>query len=74
MTAMTGSDDNGKNQAKPKKPVQPGSRDARLAAALRENLRRRKMQERARERGQGTPGGAETADEGGQSPRNGENP
>lgn len=31
-----------------KKPAKPNSRDARLAAALRENLRRRKAQERAR--------------------------
>jgi hypothetical protein len=33
---------------KPKKPKQPGGRNARLAAALRENLRRRKSQERQR--------------------------
>ena len=33
---------------KPNKPKQPGSRSARLAAALRENLRRRKAQERQR--------------------------
>ena len=32
-----------------KKPPQKGGRDARLAAALRENLRRRKAQERGRD-------------------------
>ena len=32
----------------------PGNRDARLAEALRENLRRRKSQERARKRAGGT--------------------
>jgi hypothetical protein len=51
---MTG-DENGKKQ---KKSSAPNSRDARLAAALRENLRRRKAQERARsaeERGRGSP-------------------
>ncbi len=42
---MTGVGENGKN---PKKPSAPNSRDARLAAALRENLRRRKAQERGR--------------------------
>ena len=41
---MTG-DENGKKQ---KKSSAPNSRDARLAAALRENLRRRKAQGRAR--------------------------
>lgn len=41
---MTG-DESGKKQ---KKSSAPNSRDARLAAALRENLRRRKAQERAR--------------------------
>ncbi|MDI1347298.1 MAG: hypothetical protein PSV22_24900 [Pseudolabrys sp.] len=41
---MTG-DESGKKQ---KKSGAPNSRDARLAAALRENLRRRKAQERAR--------------------------
>jgi hypothetical protein len=70
---MTGSDDNGKNPAKPQKSVQPGSRDARLAAALRENLRRRKMQERGRERGRGGQNGAEAAGESGQNPSGGEN-
>ena len=70
MARMTGSDDNGKNPAKPKKPVQPGSRDARLAAALRENLRRRKMQER----GRGAQSEPENAGEGSQTPQNGENP
>ena len=39
------SDENGKKQ---KKSSAPNSRDARLAVALRENLRRRKAQERAR--------------------------
>jgi len=43
--AMTQASDDGK---KPKKPKQPGGRSARLAAALRENLRRRKLQERQR--------------------------
>ncbi|MEI8277391.1 MAG: hypothetical protein WCG00_15490 [Hyphomicrobiales bacterium] len=38
-------DESGKKQ---KKSSAPNSRDARLAAALRENLRRRKAQERAR--------------------------
>ena len=33
---------------KPAKPKQIGGRNARLAAALRENLRRRKAQERQR--------------------------
>lgn len=42
---MTGFDENGKN---PKKSRATNSRDARLAAALRENLRRRKAQERGR--------------------------
>ena len=36
----------GKDQQKPEKPV---GRDQRLAAALRENLRRRKAQERGRD-------------------------
>jgi hypothetical protein len=44
MRAMTG-DESGKKQ---KKSSAPNSRDARLAAALRENLRRRKAQERGR--------------------------
>jgi hypothetical protein len=35
---------------KPAKQAKTGSRDARLAAALRENLRRRKAQEKERER------------------------
>ena len=48
---MTQPGDNGK---KPKKPKQSGGRSARLAAALRENLRRRKAQER--QRGALTPG------------------
>ena len=47
---MTGSDSSGENPANLKKSVQPGSREARLAAALRENLRRRKLQEKGRER------------------------
>ena len=42
---MTGMDENGK---KPAKTGKTGSREARLAAALRENLRRRKAQERGR--------------------------
>jgi hypothetical protein len=37
------------------RPRKPGSRDQRLAAALRENLRRRKAQER----GRGTAAGAD---------------
>jgi len=44
---MTGNE-NGKNPGKPKQSSAPNSRDARLAAALRENLRRRKAQGRAR--------------------------
>ena len=36
----------GKDQDKTGKPPKPAGRDARLAAALRENLRRRKAQER----------------------------
>lgn len=54
---MTG-DENGK---KPKKSSLTNGRDARLAAALRENLRRRKAQERGRsaeERGRGSKGEA----------------
>jgi len=42
---MTQADGDGQ---KPKKPKQSGGRDGRLAAALRENLRRRKAQERQR--------------------------
>jgi hypothetical protein len=42
---MSGSE----NSKKPKKVSAPNSRDARLAAALRENLRRRKAQERGRD-------------------------
>jgi hypothetical protein len=42
---MTHVGDNGKN---PKKPKQPSRRSHRLAAALRENLRRRKAQDRQR--------------------------
>ncbi|MBI1205640.1 MAG: hypothetical protein GC182_24305 [Rhodopseudomonas sp.] len=57
---MTGSDSSGENPANPKKSVQPGSREARLAAALRENLRRRKVQERGREKG-GESGGERVA-------------
>ncbi|MCF8477061.1 MAG: hypothetical protein K9G60_08520 [Pseudolabrys sp.] len=49
---MTGSDDTTK---KPAKPTKTGGRDARLAAALRENLRRRKAQERERARGRASP-------------------
>ena len=45
MRAMAG-DENGKKQQKTRA---PNSRDARLAAALRENLRRRKAQERGRD-------------------------
>jgi hypothetical protein len=59
---MTGND-NGKKQ---KKTSAPNSRDARLAAALRENLRRRKAQERAR--------GADERAPGGKVPSGGENP
>ena len=54
MRAMT--DD--KSDGKSSKSGQSSSRDARLAAALRENLRRRKAQERAR--------GAEERDRGAQ--------
>ena len=36
------------DDTKPKKPKQSGRRSDRLAAALRENLRRRKAQERQR--------------------------
>jgi hypothetical protein len=43
--AMTQADGGGQ---KPKKPKQSSGRDGRLAAALRENLRRRKAQERQR--------------------------
>lgn len=73
---MTSSDSSGENPAGPKKPGQtmrPGSREARLAAALRENLRRRKVQERARVSGQAAQGEPETAGKGGQTPQNGEN-
>ncbi|MDO8875227.1 MAG: hypothetical protein Q8M24_25715 [Pseudolabrys sp.] len=48
-----------KNGGKSSKSGQSSRRDARLAAALRENLRRRKAQERARgaeERGRGAQG------------------
>lgn len=45
---MTGFDENGKNPKNRKKSSAANSRDARLAAALRENLRRRKAQERRR--------------------------
>ncbi len=63
---MTGSDDKPSKQAKPTK---TGGREARLAAALRENLRRRKMQER----GRGTPDGADRAGAPGMTPRSDEN-
>jgi hypothetical protein len=43
-----------KAQDKPAKP--PADREARLAAALRENLRRRKAQARARSADQTPPG------------------
>ena len=56
-------DENGKKQ---KKSSAPNSRDARLAAALRENLRRRKAQERAR--------GTEERAAGGKAPSSDENP
>jgi hypothetical protein len=62
MKAMTG-DESGKNQ---KKSSATNRRDARLAAALRENLRRRKAQERARgadERARGANERARGADE-----------
>ncbi len=61
MRAMAG-DESGKKQ---KKSSAPNSRDARLAAALRENLRRRKAQERAR--------GAEERAPDGKVPSGGEN-
>ena len=72
MRAMTG-DESGKKQ---KKSSAPNSRDARLAAALRENLRRRKAQGRARgaeERGREAD--TELGDEPGVTPPppNGEN-
>jgi hypothetical protein len=38
----------GENGKKPNKPKQSGGRTGRLAAALRENQRRRKAQERQR--------------------------
>ena len=47
----------GDNDRKSAKPAKPGSRDARLAAALRENLRRRKTQERGRAASDGPGGG-----------------
>ena len=47
-------DEDDKKPKKPKEPKQSGGRSARLAAALRENLRRRKAQERRR--GAPTPG------------------
>jgi hypothetical protein len=47
---MTGGDPSGEKPVNLKKSVQPGGRDARLAAALRENLRRRKVQEKVREK------------------------
>lgn len=56
---MTGFDENGK---KSNKSGQSNSRDARLAAALRENLRRRKAQERGRG-SQAEDGSAPAADE-----------
>ena len=62
MRAMAG-DESGKKQ---KKSSAPNSRDARLAAALRENLRRRKAQERAR--------GADERAPGGEGPSGDENP
>ncbi|MFD2264948.1 hypothetical protein ACFSM5_18730 [Lacibacterium aquatile] len=37
------------NASKPKKPGKPLTREERLAAALRENLRKRKSQDRGRE-------------------------
>lgn len=50
---MTGSDD------PPKSPrnAQNAAREARLAAALRENLKRRKAQNRDKERARATSGG-----------------
>jgi hypothetical protein len=39
----------GKDQDKTRKAPKPAGREARLAAALRENLRRRKAQERGRD-------------------------
>lgn len=41
---------------KPAKQAKSGNRDKRLAAALRENLRRRKAQERERQRARGEGG------------------
>ena len=51
----------GKDQDKTGKPPKPAGRDARLAAALRENLRRRKAQERGRD----TPAKSGQAPDGG---------
>jgi hypothetical protein len=57
-----------KDQDKTKKPPgKPGGRDARLAAALRENLRRRKAQERGRD----APG-AEAPEKPGHNPAGGQ--
>jgi hypothetical protein len=59
---MTG-DDNGNKSGKS---AQSSRRDARLAAALRENLRRRKAQERGR--------ASSDEGDGGKTPSGGENP
>jgi hypothetical protein len=59
---MTGSG-SGKNHPKTEKSAQSGSREARLAAALRENLRRRKAQERARGAGDSPDGEGGSRDE-----------
>jgi hypothetical protein len=58
---MTRSNDQDKTK---KPPGKPEGRDARLAAALRENLRRRKAQERGR--------GAEAPEKPGHNPNGGQ--
>ena len=62
MPHMTRPKDQDLHQDK-SKPAKPAGRDARLAAALRENLRRRKAQER----GRGAPAGAEAPGKPGQT-------
>jgi hypothetical protein len=55
----------GKDQDKTRKPPnKPAGREARLAAALRENLRRRKAQERGRDMPVETRPSAKTPDGG----------
>jgi hypothetical protein len=59
MSVMSGSGDNGKDHTKSGKSRQAGAREARLAAALRENLRRRTAQERGRAAPPGPEGAGE---------------